>query len=150
MGRESAPASRHFSKARALTRRLPQTKDIPTIAAKLAALPKKTSKPRTVVITQGPSSTVVASLDASAFSSSKAKVTSVEGAGILTVPVKPLPDDQIVDTNGAGDAFAGGYMGALVLGKSTEEAVEVGHKLGQMCVGQVGPQLKWPKDDVLA
>lgn len=34
--------------------------------------------------------------------------------------------------------FAGGYLGAIVAGKSVDEAVEAGHKLGAMCVGQVG------------
>lgn len=51
--------------------------------------------------------------------------------------VSALPPSEIVDTNGAGDMFAGGYLGAVVLGKSTDEAVEIGHKLGAMCVGQV-------------
>lgn len=48
-----------------------------------------------------------------------------------------MKDDEIVDTNGAGDAFAGGFLGAYVAGKSIEEAVLVGHKLGGMCVKQV-------------
>jgi sugar/nucleoside kinase (ribokinase family) len=74
------------------------------------------------VITQGAQSTVVASSDPSA-----PKV----------YPVTPLADSQIVDTNGAGDAFAGGFMGALVSGKSIDECVEVGHRLGAMCVQQV-------------
>ena len=52
-------------------------------------------------------------------------------------PVIALTAEKIVDTNGAGDAFAGGFMGAYVAGKSVEESVEVGHKLGAMCVGQV-------------
>ena len=49
-------------------------------------------------------------------------------------PVTPIANELIVDTNGAGDAFAGGFLGAYVSGKSIEEAVEVGHKLGVMCV----------------
>lgn len=48
-----------------------------------------------------------------------------------------LKDEEIVDTNGAGDAFAGGVLGALVAGKSIDEVVEVGHKMGAMCVQQV-------------
>lgn len=48
-----------------------------------------------------------------------------------------LSASQIVDTNGAGDAFAGGFYGGLVSGKNVDEAVEIGHKLGAMCVGQV-------------
>lgn len=35
--------------------------------------------------------------------------------------------------------FAGGFVGALILGKSLEEAIHVGHKLGTMCVGHVSP-----------
>lgn len=52
-------------------------------------------------------------------------------------PVEKLDAEEIVDTNGAGDAFSGGFIGALVLGKSLDEAVQVGHRLGSMCVGQV-------------
>lgn len=33
--------------------------------------------------------------------------------------------------------FAGGFVGALILGKSMDEAVEIGHRTGAMCVGQV-------------
>lgn len=64
-------------------------------------------------------------------------------------PVKALSSDQIVDTNGAGDAFAGGFLGALVAGKTLKECVLVGHELGRMCVQQIGPQYKWPKVQVL-
>jgi len=65
------------------------------------------------------------------------------------IPVHALAEDDIVDTNGAGDAFAGGFMGALISGKTPEEAVEVGHKMGSMCVQLTGPQYKWPKVNVL-
>jgi len=64
-------------------------------------------------------------------------------------PVDPLRDDQIVDTNGAGDAFAGGFVGALVAGKNLDDAVLVGHALARVCVQQVGPQYPWPKVNIL-
>jgi len=51
--------------------------------------------------------------------------------------------------NGAGDAFAGGLVGALAAGKSLDEAIEVGDTLGTMCVTHVGPQYRWPKVRVL-
>ena len=38
----------------------------------------------------------------------------------------PLPKEQLVDTNGAGDAFVGGYLSQLVLGKDTAECVRAG------------------------
>jgi len=116
-----------------------QTTDLAEIATKLAASKKLASRPRLVVITQGSESTIVAS----STSSSASPSTKV-------YPVSAMKDDEIVDTNGAGDAFAGGFLGAYILGKSVEQSVEVGHKLGQICVGQVGPQFKFPKVDILS
>ncbi|KAI0321264.1 Ribokinase-like protein [Amylostereum chailletii] len=115
---------------------LPSAEDYPAIAKALATLPKSNaSRPRAVVITQGPHSTVV--------------VSSAEPDAPKVFPVDALTDEQIVDTNGAGDAFAGGYLGALVAGKSVDECVLAGHKMGAMCVQLVGPQYKWPKVDIL-
>lgn len=103
---------------------LANTEDIPAIAKAIAELPKaNAARPRIVVITRGHLSTFV--------------VRSDEPDRPREYPINALTDDQIVDTNGAGDAFAGGFMGALVLGKDIDDAVEVGHKLGAMCVQQV-------------
>ena len=110
-----------------------KTKDLAIIAKKLAGLHKaNTGKPRIVVLTHGAESTVVA--------------TSADSHETYTV--EKLSDDKIVDTNGAGDAFAGGFCGALTVGKKVPEAVEAGHKMGAMCVGQVGPAFKWPKEQI--
>jgi adenosine kinase len=126
-----------------------QTKDLPTIAVRIAALPKKVeTRPRVVIITQGAESTIVASTSPSAFGSCGG-LKEVESGHVLIVPVSPLKHEEIVDTNGAGDAFAGGVLGGLVLQKPIDECIQIGHKLGQMCVGQVGPQLKWPKVNVV-
>ncbi|TEB38538.1 Ribokinase-like protein [Coprinellus micaceus] len=114
---------------------LPDPKDLAGIAKHIAALPKtNASRPRIVVFTQGAESTVVVASD-----KEEPK----------WYPVTALSDDQIVDTNGAGDAFAGGFIGALVAGKTIDEAVEAGHKLGSLCVQLVGPQYKWPKVQIL-
>ncbi|OJT08322.1 Adenosine kinase [Trametes pubescens] len=111
---------------------LPDKEDLAAVARAIATQPKSNaSRPRTVIITHGPKSTTV--------------VTSAEPDAPKVFPVTPLQDAEIVDTNGAGDAFAGGFLGGIVLGKSVDEAVEAGHKLGAMCVQQVGPQYKWPK-----
>ncbi|KAJ9117094.1 hypothetical protein QFC24_006553 [Naganishia onofrii] len=114
------------------------------IATAIANLPKSNaSRPRLVIITQGSSSTLVASSSPSSTAtptSGAAKCNlSASDPNPKTYPVPKLEDSQIVDTNGAGDAFAGGFLGAHVLGKSLDECVEVGHRLGQRCVGQVGP-----------
>ena len=88
---------------------LPQ-KDLPTIAQALATQPKANpSRPRIVVITHGAESTIVVSSD----DKDNAKV----------YPVHALKSEDIVDTNGAGDAFAGGFLGAWVAGKNLEQCV---------------------------
>lgn len=114
----------------------PEQKDLAAVAASIAALPKSNpSRPRTVIITHGAKSTIV--------------VSSAEPDAPKIFDVIPLKDEEIVDTNGAGDAFAGGFLGAYVSGKSLEECVDAGHKLGSMCVQQVGPTYKWPKVNIL-
>ena len=102
----------------------PDKKDYAAIARAIALSTKSNAaRPRTVIITQGPQSTIV--------------VTGAENAEAKVFPVDPLQDHEIVDTNGAGDAFAGGLLGALVAGKPLDEAVLAGHKMGAMCVKQV-------------
>lgn len=97
-----------------------------------------------MIVTQGPKSTLVAS------SNPTTSPTNVqpEESNPKVFEVPKLADDKIVDTNGAGDMFAGGFIGALALGKSLQECIDLGHKLGQMCCGQIGPKLAWPKEQV--
>ena len=52
------------------------------------------------------------------------------------------------DSSGVGEV-AGGFVGAFVSGKSIDECVEAGHKMGSMSVQLVGPQYKWPKVQIL-
>ncbi len=102
-----------------------KTTDLKFIATSLAELPKvNPSRPRVVVITSGPDSTILVSSD------------NVDNP--LVKPVHAVKAEEIVDTNGAGDAFAGGFIGTFLLGKSLDECCEVGHRLGRMCVLQVG------------
>ncbi|PWY97430.1 Ribokinase-like protein [Testicularia cyperi] len=113
-----------------------ESKDLKVIAQAIADYEAATTKAqsRTVVITNGAQPTIVAT----------------KGSSTQHVHETPkINPADIVDTNGAGDAFAGGVLGALVLGKSLNDAITVGHKLGGMCIGQVGPILKFPKEDVL-
>lgn len=105
------------------------TKDLGKISQAIATFASELSTPRTVVITNGAQETIV-----------------VQGSGSpKTYPVNKVEASSIVDTNGAGDAFAGGFLGASLLGKSVDEAVQTGHKLGAMCIGQSGPTLKFRK-----
>ncbi|PVG04555.1 putative adenosine kinase [Serendipita vermifera] len=115
---------------------IPDPKDHVAVARTIALLKKTNpSRPRVVVITRGADSTVV--------------VSSKNPDDAATYPVEKLRDDEIVDTNGAGDAFAGGFMGGLVLGKSLEECVRIGQKMGAMNLREVGPQYTWPKVQIL-
>ena len=87
-----------------------QTTNVAEIAQHLANLEYK--RPRTVVITQGADDVVVA------FSDSPAE--------FRQFPVHTLSESQIVDTNGAGDAFVGAFLAYKVLGKPLKLCVEAG------------------------
>ncbi|GFP97012.1 adenosine kinase 2 [Phtheirospermum japonicum] len=50
-------------------------------------------------------------------------VVVVEDENVKLFPVIPLSEEEILDTNGAGDAFVGGLMSQLVLDRPTEECV---------------------------
>lgn len=96
--------------------------DLATIALKIAALPKASgTRPRTVVFTQGSQATIVAH---------QGKVT--------TYAVDPLPASQLVDTNGAGDAFVGGFLSQLAQGKDIAEAVRAGHFASRTIIQRSG------------
>ncbi|XP_062512859.1 uncharacterized protein LOC134188704 [Corticium candelabrum] len=87
-----------------------KTEDISDIAVKISALPKASSHcSRTVVITQGKDPVIVA-----------------QDGQINKFPIVPLDSDSILDTNGAGDAFAGGFLSQLVQGKPIPECVRCG------------------------
>jgi len=106
------------------------------IAQRIASFSKvNASRPRVVVLTHGPKETVLVTSD------------DVENPKVFRV--EPLAKEDIVDTNGAGDAFAGGFIAAFHLGKSLSECVMVGHRMGRMCVKQIGPQFQYPKVSVL-
>ena len=99
--------------------------DLKEIALKIAAGPKKNSKrERTVVFTQGCKSTIVAY---------KGKVTEYA--------VEELAKEKLVDTNGAGDAFVGGFLSQLAQDKSVEDCVKAGHWAAKFIIQTSGTQL---------
>jgi len=80
--------------------------DVAAIAAKISNLPTEKKSPRTVVITQGAEPTIIA-----------------RSGEVKTYAINVLEKEQIVDTNGAGDAFVGGFLAKLVeLGSGNDEA----------------------------
>jgi len=99
-----------------------QTKDIGEIALKIASLPKENgSVSRLVVITQGADEVVVA-----------------EHGKIVKFPVEPLAAETIVDTNGAGDAFVGGFLAQKLLGKPLDVCVKCGNWAARLCIQRSG------------
>ncbi|KAK7194208.1 adenosine kinase [Novymonas esmeraldas] len=86
--------------------------DTAEIAKKAAAdLPYNGTRDRLVVFTQGSEKTVYATRSGKTGS----------------VAVQPIAQDSIVDLNGAGDAFVGGFLAAYALDRSVERCCEVGN-----------------------
>jgi len=85
--------------------------DVATVALKTAAMPKASgARPRVVVFTQGKDPTLVAC-----------------GGVISAFPVPELPKEMLVDTNGAGDSFVGGFLAKLALGSDLATCVAAGN-----------------------
>uniref|UniRef100_UPI00359005BA adenosine kinase n=1 Tax=Myxine glutinosa TaxID=7769 RepID=UPI00359005BA len=98
-----------------------QTNSVKEIARLTQALPKESLRPRLVVFTQGEFNTVVAT-----------------GKEVMEFPVIPIKPEDIVDTNGAGDAFVGGFLSQLVQSKSLERCIEGAHYAANVIIQNVG------------
>lgn len=94
---------------------------------------------RVAIITQGSDDIIVAigrmplTLDASG-----------EGGSIPQTEIrhyKPLKVDKVVDTNCAGDTFAGAFIAALSLGKSIDHCVEAGNYAASIVIQDHGCKL---------
>lgn len=86
-----------------------ETDDVKFIATRLSLIPSIKTKKRTVVITQGKDPTIVC----------------VNGM-CTEYPVKEIPKEKLVDTNGAGDSYVGGFLAALTKGKSIADCCAAG------------------------
>ena len=109
------------------------TNDIKEIAAKTAALPKANpGRSRWVIFTQGKQPTIVA----------------IDGK-ILEIPVKPISPELIIDTNGCGDSFVGGFLAQLVKGHSVDECIRCGSYAAKVVIQNYGctfpdkPDFQW-------
>lgn len=111
------------------------SKDITEIAKHIAKLPKENAqKPRTVVFTQGTGPTITVTYDAKK-----------DHFAVSLYDVVELAQEKVVDTNGAGDAFASGFVAALVQEKSIPEAVALGQWAASISIQEVGPTFPFPK-----
>eukprot|EP01065_Artemidia_motanka_P034213 TRINITY_DN4141_c1_g2_i2.p1 TRINITY_DN4141_c1_g2~~TRINITY_DN4141_c1_g2_i2.p1 ORF type:complete len:374 (+),score=95.48 TRINITY_DN4141_c1_g2_i2:52-1122(+) len=92
------------------------------IALRLVKLPKANPKrSRVVVVTHGGDPTAVATTD-----------------GITEYDTPPLRAEDIVDLNGAGDAFVGGFLSQLAQGRSTRDCVRGGQYAAQVIIRNHG------------
>ena len=63
----------------------------------------------------------------------------MDSSGVREIALAPIP--HVVDTTGAGDAFAAGFLGAWASGRTTDEAVLAGHALAIRALGSAGATL---------
>ncbi|KAG5970097.1 hypothetical protein E4U58_000752 [Claviceps cyperi] len=101
------------------------------VAMYLANLPKENGKrKRVAIITQGTEPTLVA----------------IQGEDqIKEFPVHAISKEQINDTNGAGDAFAGGLLAGIMQGKDLATSVDMGQWLARLSIQELGPSYPFPK-----
>ena len=96
--------------------------DVAAVALKVAALPKASGLfARAVVFTQGADATLVA-----------------YGGVVHKYNVPKLDKAKIVDTNGAGDAFVGGFLSRLILGEDFDACVKAGHFAARTIIQRSG------------
>ncbi|CAI7804354.1 unnamed protein product [Closterium sp. NIES-53] len=99
-----------------------ETEKVEEIALKMTELPKvNEARKRVVVITQGKDDTVIAT---------DGKVT--------THPVILVKKEDLVDTNGAGDSFVGGFLSQLVQGKDIAECIRAGNYAANVIIQRSG------------
>jgi len=117
------------------------TSDVTEIAKHIALLPKKNkARARTIIATQGTDPTIVVTTD-----------PNVPGkVEVKEYPVHPIKVEEICDTNGAGDAFAGGFLAGIVKGETLERAVDMGQWLAKLSVRELGPSFPEPKQVYVA
>uniref|UniRef100_A0A0N5AAD8 Adenosine kinase n=1 Tax=Syphacia muris TaxID=451379 RepID=A0A0N5AAD8_9BILA len=99
-----------------------KTTDVAEIAKTISKMPMKNSgRQRLVIFTQGADPTYV-----------------VSGDTVMKYAVHKLSHSEIVDTNGAGDAFAGGFLAQYIQEKPVEECVCCGHFAAATIIKQNG------------
>lgn len=111
------------------------TEDLEQIAKHIALLPKmNTSRQRTVVFTQGTEATLVAVADIVR-----------KTVDLKWYPIHKIPPDEVRDSNGAGDAFAAGFIAGLVQDKDIDTAIDMGQWLAKLSLQELGPSYPSPK-----
>ena len=98
------------------------TQDMKEIALRVAGLPKvNQGRGRIVIFTQGPGAVLLC-----------------KGGAVTEHPIIPIAETDILDTNGAGDAWVGGFLSQLALGCSVEAAIHGGHYASHVIIQRSG------------
>lgn len=98
------------------------TEDIKEIAKKCGAWPKENkNKSRMVIFTQGELPIVVC-----------------RDGKVSEYSVPKLTKEEMVDTNGAGDAFVGGFLARYVMGDSLPECIETAKRVARLIIARSG------------
>jgi len=87
-----------------------ETTDVKEIAKAIQKYKKNTDKKRTVIITQG----------------GEPVIYTTDGETVKEMAVPNIPSEKIIDTNGAGDAFVGGFLSQFVKDESLEKCIDCG------------------------
>eukprot|EP00850_Spirogloea_muscicola_P016302 SM000131S26732 [mRNA] locus=s131:252552:255824:- [translate_table: standard] len=99
-----------------------ETESIEDIAMRISGMPKASgTHKRVTVITQGSEPTIIA-----------------EDGKVTSYPVICIAKEDLADTNGAGDAFVGGFLSQLVLGRSTADCVRAGNYAANVVIQRSG------------
>jgi len=98
-----------------------ESTDIKFIATRLSLIPSAKGTKRTVVITQGADPTIVC----------------VNGQ-VTEHAITMLPKEKLVDTNGAGDSYVGGFLAGMVKGLPAAECCKAGAYAASVIVQHSG------------
>lgn len=102
--------------------------DLAEITQKIAATDAHAHKhagkaqKRMMITTRGPASALV----------------SIAGAPCVEFPVPLVPEEEIIDANGAGDAFVGGFIAYYLQNAPLEVCMAAGHYCAGQCIRQSG------------
>ena len=105
---------------------MPENSTPADVARKIASYKKLGKRPRVAILTHGAKPVTVGTSRPDG------------GVDIEEYPVPTLTNEQIVDTNGAGDSFVGALLAELSQGKSFKEAVNAGIYLSGEVVKRSG------------
>jgi len=99
----------------------------------MAQTPKVNQKrPRVVIVTQGTEPTILAVAEEG------------KDVEIKEYPVLAIDPEKICDTNGAGDAFAGGFCAGVVQSQPLDECIRMGQWLARLSLQELGPSYVHP------